>query len=116
MPNAALLRYIHSKVLAQADRARRGVLEPDRAMSAISAPAPDKVGLYVLVNETRLGVQLAAVYKSAEPGVVVYSEDDVREEARGDAEFEARAREFARVHTLIPAVTRKYPKKDSETK
>jgi hypothetical protein len=112
MPNAALLRYIHGKVLAQADRARRGVLEPDKAMSAISAPAPDKNGLYVLVNETSLGVQRSAVYKSASPGSVVYSEDDVREEARGDAAFEARAREFARVHTLIPAVTRKYFRKE----
>lgn len=103
------MRYIHRKVLEEQDRVSKGIIEPDRPMAAMSVLAPDKSCLYVLVNETRLGHQWAALFKSTGPGSVVYSEDDVREEARGDKAYVARAQEFAKQHTLIPAVQRKYP-------
>ena len=110
MSNPALMRFIHGKVLAQADAAHRGVLDPDKAMVAISAPALGPGGLYVLVNETKNGLQWASVYKSNAPGMVVHAPHEVRDEVRGDAAFEARACECARLHTLLPAVTRKYKK------
>jgi hypothetical protein len=106
------MRLIHQKVLEQQDRQKRGILEPDRAMSAVSAPSPDKKFLFILVSETRLGMQRAAVFKSVEPGDVVYSAEDVRDEAIGDAAFVARAQAYALDYTHIPAITRKYPKKE----
>jgi len=116
MPNPALLRYIHQKVLEAQDRARRGVLDPDKIMTAVSAVSPDKSCLYVLVNETKLGIQSAALFKSTGPGHVVYDENEVREEARGSKDFIARATVFAREHTQGAAVQRKYPHPGQEEK
>lgn len=109
-----LARYIHRRVLEEQERQRRGVLEPDAPMRATSALAPDRGALWVLVNEVRLGHRWAALFKSNAPGAVVYSPEDVCEENLGDAEFIARAETFAREHTMIPAVQRRYPKGEAK--
>jgi len=109
MPTPFTARYVHRLVLEQKARAARGQLEPDRKLHAVSAVSPDKRFLYVLVNECRLGITSAALFKSVAPGQLDYAPEEVEEDCRGTQEFVERATVLAREHTQIPAVVRRYP-------
>ena len=116
MARPATERYVHRLVLEQKDRQRRGILEPDRKMHAISAPAPDKSCLYIMVNECKLGITSAALFRSSSLGVVQYDPKEVEEGCLGTQEFIARATAHAIEHSHIPAVQRRYPKPDETPK
>ncbi len=107
--------YVQGLLQTAEDRRQRGLpVYADRRLHAVSALDPGGKELWVLVTEVRHGGERAALYRSAAPGDLRYSAEDVHDHAQcQDPDFLARAEALAREHTLSPAVQRRYPRQEA---
>ena len=115
MTTPATARFLHKRLLEAKARAAQGLPEAERLLHAVSVPAPDKTGLWVLVSECLRGEEHTAFYRSTTSGDVLYDATQIDPECLGDEDFRMRADFLACEHTLIPAVQRKYTNVEANT-